>query len=90
MHDSSMPIQDTDLLTVPEVARELGITQGAIRIAIYERRLPSLEKYGRRLVARPDLNHYKQRTQPEGVKRVGRPRKESTSHLCNSSEAVSE
>lgn len=73
-------MEDTpQLLTVPEVALELGVTQPAVRNAIYENRLPSVNMYGRHLIARRDLDAYKQRTQPGGVKKVGRPRKEQES-----------
>lgn len=64
------------LLTVQEAATMLGVTEGAVRLALSQGRLPIVEKYGRKLVARPDLEAYKKRTQPGGVKRVGRPRKE--------------
>ncbi len=64
-----------EILTVVQAAHELGVTAAAVRLAIYDNRLPSQEFYGRKLIARPDLNAYRQRTQPEGVKRVGRPRK---------------
>lgn len=63
------------LFTVQEAAELLGVTDGAIRLALSQGRLPTVEKYGRKLVTRPDLDAYKQRTQPGGVKRVGRPRK---------------
>ncbi len=62
-----------DLLTVREAAGELGISQGSVRIAIYEGRLPCTVKYGKRLIARSDLEAYKTRTQPMGEKRTGRP-----------------
>lgn len=64
-----------EILTVVQAANELGVTAAAVRLAIYDNRLPSREFYGRKLIARPDLNAYRQRTQPDGVKRVGRPRK---------------
>ena len=71
----SMLSEDIEMLTVPQAARELGVTQGSVRIAIYEGRLPCVEMYDRKLITRPDLDAYKQRTQPDGVKKVGRPRK---------------
>ncbi|MGI4789499.1 MAG: helix-turn-helix domain-containing protein [Janthinobacterium lividum] len=63
------------MLTVPQAAKELGVTQGSVRIAIYEGRLPSVEMYDRKLIAQADLDAYKKRSQPDGVKKVGRPRK---------------
>jgi len=70
----NLNMEDT-LLTVQEAAASLGVTDGAVRLALSQGRLPSVEKYGRKLVAWPDLDVYRQRTQPGGVKRVGRPRK---------------
>ncbi len=61
------------MLTVPEVAQELGITQGAVRNAIYEQRLPSVRMLGRPIVKRSDLEAYIQRTRPNGEKPKGRP-----------------
>ncbi len=66
-------VENDDLLTVPEASKLLGVTGGAVHIAMTTGRLPFLEKYGRKLIARPDLEVYKKRTQPEGVKKVGRP-----------------
>lgn len=63
------------LLTVSEAASLLGVTQAAIRNAIHGNRLVNTSLYGKRLVSPADLDAYKARTQPEGVKRVGRPRK---------------
>ena len=60
-------------LTVQEAAQELQVTEGAVRLALSQARLAHTLKYGRKLIARHDLAAYKQRTQPEGVKRVGRP-----------------
>lgn len=61
--------------TVQEAARELNVSDSAVRIALLEGRLPFAVMFGRKLIARPDLAAYKQRTQPDGVRRVGRPRK---------------
>lgn len=63
------------LLTVQQAATELGITDGAVRLALSQGRLPSIEKFGRKLIERADINAYRQRTQPDGVKKAGRPRK---------------
>jgi hypothetical protein len=68
-------VENEDLLTVPQTAAELGVTRSAVHIALAEGRLPFVVKYQQKLVSRPDLDAYKQRTQPEGVKRVGRPKK---------------
>jgi len=66
---------EDDFLTVQQAASKLSVTDGAIRLALSQGRLPFVEKYGRKLIARPALDAYQQRTQPEGVKKVGRPRK---------------
>ncbi len=62
-------------LTVQEVARELQVSDGAVRTAILEGRLPSTIAFGRKIVSRADLDAYKQRTRPEGEKPKGRPHK---------------
>ena len=67
-------MEDT-LLTVQQVAAELGVTDGAIRLALSQGRLSSVEKFGRKLIERADMDAYRQRTQPDGVKKAGRPRK---------------
>lgn len=66
---------EDNFLTVQQVAADLGVTDGAIRLALSQGRLPFVEKYGRKLVAAVDVEAYRQRAQPNGVKRVGRPRK---------------
>ena len=71
-------MESNELLTVVEAAHELCVTPPAVHSALYEGRLPCVVKYGRKLIARPDLDAYKQRTQPNGVKKVGRPRKGQT------------
>lgn len=63
------------LLTVQQAAANLGVTDGAVRLALSQGRLSSVEKFGRKLIERADLDAYKRRTQPDGVKKVGRPRK---------------
>jgi excisionase family DNA binding protein len=68
-------MSDEELITVQEAAQELSIHEATVRKAFQESRLPYIEKYGRKLISRTDLNAYKQRTQPEGVKKIGRPRK---------------
>ncbi len=64
---------DEDFLTVPEAAAELAITVSSVHIALKENRLPYIEKYGRKLVSRADLDIYKLRTRPGGEKPKGRP-----------------
>ena len=64
-----------EYLTVQDAAADLGITEVSVRSALNRSRLPFVEKYGRKLIARADLDAYRQRTQPDGVKKVGRPRK---------------
>ena len=66
---------EDNLLTVQQVASHLGVTDGAIRLALSQGRLPFIEKYGRKLVTKADVDVYRQRAQPNGEKRVGRPRK---------------
>ena len=51
-----------------------------MRSALNRSRLPFVEKYGRKLITRADLDAYRQRTQPDGVKKVGRPRKGGENH----------
>jgi len=62
-----------EYLTVQDAAAALGITEVSVRSALNRSRLPFVEKYGRKLIARADLDAYRQRTQPDGVKKVGRP-----------------
>ncbi len=66
---------DEELITVQEAAQELRIHEATVRKAFQEKRLSYVEKYGRKLISRIDLDAYKRRTQPEGIKKVGRPRK---------------
>lgn len=66
---------EDNLLTVQQAAVHLGVTDGAVRLALSQGRLPFIEKYGRKLVTMLDVDTYRQRAQPDGQKRVGRPRK---------------
>ena len=61
------------MLTVPEVAQELGLSQTTIRTAIYENRLPAIKMFGRPIISRSDMEDYRQRTRPDGEKPKGRP-----------------
>jgi excisionase family DNA binding protein len=64
-------------VTVQEAATLLGVTETTVRIAILEDRLPHSFQYGRKLIAYSDLEIYRKRTQPNGVKSIGRPPKAS-------------
>ncbi len=66
-----------DYLSIPEAATYSGVVEQTIRNAVSDGRLPSVKKFGKNLVKRADMDAYKQRTQPEGVPRVGRPRKDA-------------
>jgi excisionase family DNA binding protein len=68
-------MEEEKLITVPEAAERLGVTQAAVRNAIHDGRIVSTSLYGKRLIAPSDLEAYRLRSQPEGEKRVGRPRK---------------
>ena len=68
-------METEDYLTIQEAATELQVSDAAIRAAILEGRLPHVEKYGRKLISRADLDAYRQRTRPSGEKPKGRPRK---------------
>lgn len=68
---------ETDtLLTVQEAAKKIGVSESAIRNATLDGRLPSVWRYGRKLIDAGELEAYRERTQPGGVKQRGRPRKE--------------
>ena len=62
-------------LTVQEAAQSLGVADITIRAAILGGRLPATIIYGRKVIASADVEVYRQRTQPDGKKRVGRPHK---------------
>ena len=57
----------------------MGVTETAIRNAILQGRLPSERIYGRKVVATKEIEAYRLRTQPEGVKATGRPKGTSDS-----------
>ena len=63
------------LLTAREAAAELGVHVGTVHRAFQESRLPSVALFGRKLIRRADLDAYKERTRPGGVKPRGRPKK---------------
>ena len=62
-------------LTTAQAAATLGVTQGAIRRAVTAGRLQAIHVVGRVLITPAAIEEYRIRTQPEGVKKVGRPRK---------------
>ena len=68
-------MDEGDFLTVQDVSNFLGIGMVAVRTSIRDGRLPSQRIFGRIVVKREDAQAYKDRTQPDGVKRVGRPKK---------------
>lgn len=68
-------VNDHQYLTVQEACRELGLAETTVRTTLSEGRLPFVVKFGRKLIDRTDLDNYRQRTQPSGVKKSGRPRK---------------
>lgn len=65
----------TDVMDVQESARSLGISVQTLRGAIYSGRIPAIERWGKTLIMRTDVEAYRARTQPLGVPRKGRPRK---------------
>ncbi len=69
--------QHENFLTVREAANRLGVSESAIRNATLEDRLPFVKKYGRKLIEICELESYRARTQPEGEKQRGRPKKPS-------------
>ena len=66
----------TDLMTVPEAAKLLGVRPVTLYIAIREGRLHSVEILGKKAVSRSEILAYQQRTQSVGPK-GGRPRKKA-------------
>lgn len=68
-------IDSDDLLTPGEAAEIIGITHHTVRTAIYEGRLPHVDIRGKKFVTKLAVEEYKARTQPDGEKPRGRPRK---------------
>jgi excisionase family DNA binding protein len=60
-------------LTVQEAAESLTVTESAVRQAILDGRLLATEKYGRKVIHRTEVEAYRQRTQPGGAAKAGRP-----------------
>ena len=68
-------MQIETLLTVKEAAASLGVSESAVRNATLEGRLPFVRRYGRKLIEAGELESYRRRTRPAGVKPTGRPRR---------------
>ena len=66
---------DPELLTATQAAEYLVVGLTAVSNAAADGRLPYVLVYGRKLFRRADLDEYKERSQPDKVKRVGRPPK---------------
>ena len=62
-------------LTVAQAAASLGIATQTLRGVILRGRIPVTRTYGRVLVAPADVEEYRDRSQPEGVPKRGRPRR---------------
>jgi len=62
--------EDANLLTVTEAAELAGVSQAAIRNAIYREKLAAKQIYGRLLIDRQEFERYRQET------KMGRPRKQ--------------
>lgn len=71
-------METSDYLTVQDMAAELRISDAAVRAAILDGRLAFTCLYGRKVIHRADMEAYRRRTQPAGIKQVGRPRKIET------------
>lgn len=66
---------NAEYVTVSQAAAALGVAIQTLRNAIAEGRLPVTRIHGRVLVAVAQMEAYRQRTRPDGVKPAGRPRK---------------
>ena len=66
---------DASYLTVAEAAAMLKIKTQSLRTAIQTGRLPVVRVHGRVLITPEALEEYRQRTQPEGRPKQGRPPK---------------
>jgi DNA-directed RNA polymerase specialized sigma24 family protein len=58
-----------ELMTIQEAAAETGLTESAVRNAIYRGRLSTVEKYGRKLLPRNAFERYRSEL------KMGRPAK---------------
>lgn len=61
-------MQQSEELTIAEVAHELGMTESAVRVAISQQRLAVARKIGKRLnlIARSEVERYKRERRPAG------------------------
>jgi len=75
VHNSYDP--NADYLTVAEAAERLTIKAQTLRSAILEERIPVVRLHGRVLIRVEDVEEYRQRSQPEGKPKRGRPPKPS-------------
>lgn len=66
-------MEPDDFLTIPETAQALGLAVPSVHDALYGGRLAFVKMYGRKLIARAEVESYRARTQPTGSKRRGRP-----------------
>jgi len=57
-----------DLITIQEAAAEAGLTEAAIRNAVYRGKLAVTEMYGRKLIDRVAFEEYRRNT------KMGRPK----------------
>ncbi len=62
-------------VTVQEAASLLDVHQQVLRKAIWDGRLPSTTVFGRIVISLSDIEVYRARTRPDGVKPRGRPKK---------------
>lgn len=68
-----MPKKPNSHITVADAAELLGVSQAAVRQAIYDKRLVAGERFGVTILKRSDILDYKSKTQPTGEKPRGRP-----------------
>lgn len=64
-------------LSMKQAAEQLGVVDSRIRQAVIDGSLPHVVLFGRKLIPRDALRDYEARTQPQGRKKIGRPRKKS-------------
>jgi excisionase family DNA binding protein len=76
-------VDEEQYLTVQDAAKELGLAETTIRTSLSKGRLPHRMLFGRKLIARADMETYRQRTQPSGEKRIGRPKKQGETNLAS-------
>jgi len=70
-----MPVETTENFRIRTAAAFLGITEGAVRYAVHQKRLRLIEdEEGTKRIPKEDLERYKEETQPDGKPRAGRPK----------------